>query len=138
MQENSTEQPKVYRRTRSILKIRCTPTEVEQTGYRNSQLTESEKAEFHNPAIPNMARNYIKQNSLENISPDLVQLTVPTLDTQASASFDSKSEEREEIADTPAPALERTKEQSTYTPGSKKSTRKNFGKPASSFSDFYM
>ena len=25
-----------------------------------------------------------------------------------------------------------------YTPGSCKSTRKNFGKPASSFSDFYM
>ena len=44
MQENGTEQPKVYRRTRSMLKIRCTLTEVEQTGYRNSQLTESEKA----------------------------------------------------------------------------------------------
>ena len=57
MQENGTEQPKVYRRTRSMLKIRCTLTEVEQTGYRNSQSTESEKAEFHTPAIPNMARN---------------------------------------------------------------------------------
>ena len=127
-----------------MLKIRCTPTEVEQTGYRNSQLTESEKAEFHTPAIPNTARNYIKENSLENVSPDLVQLTVPTLDTQASAPFDSKSEEREEIADvpapalTPVPALERTKEQSTHTPGSSKSARKNFGNLASSFSDFYM
>ena len=30
MQENSTEQPKVYRRTRSMLKIRSTPTEAEQ------------------------------------------------------------------------------------------------------------
>ena len=141
MQENSTEQLKVYRRTRSMLKIRCTLTEVEQTGYRNSQLTESEKAEFHTPAIPNMARNYIEENSLENISPDLVQLTVPTLDTypQASApSFDSKSEEREEITDVPTPALpalEMTEEPGTYTPGSRKSTRKNFGKPASSFSD---
>ena len=57
MQENGTEQPKVYRRTRTMLKIRCTPTEVEQTGYRNSQSTESEKAEFHTPAIPNMTRN---------------------------------------------------------------------------------
>ena len=90
-----------------------------------------------------MARNYIKENSLENVSPDLVQPTVPTLDTQTSASFDSKSEEREEITDvpapafTPAPALEKT-EQSTHTPGSRKSTRKNFGKPASSFSDLYM
>ena len=65
-------------------------------------------------------------------------MTLPTLDTQASASFDSKSEEREEIADTSAPALEMAEEQGTYTPGSRKSTRKNFGKPASLFSDFYM
>ena len=125
-----------------MLKIRCTPKEVEQTGYRNSQLTETEEAEFYTPAIPNMARNCVEENSLENVSPDLVQMTVPTSDTypQASAaSFDSKSEEREEIKDTPAlPALEMAKESGTYTPGSRKSTRKNFGKPASSFSDFYM
>ena len=127
MQENGTEQPKVYRRTRSILKIRCTPTEVEQTGYRNNQSTGSEKAEFHTPAIPNMTRNYVEDNSAENISQDLVQLTVTTPDTQASASFDFESEEREEIADVPAsaltPALETIKEQSTHTPGSRKSTR---------------
>ena len=141
MQENGTEQPKVYRRTRTMLKIRCTPTEVKQTGYRNSQSTESEKAEFHTPATPNMTRNYVEHNSAENISQDLVQLTVTTSDT---ASFDFESEEREEIADVPAPtltatpALETIKEQSTHTPGSRKSTRKNFGKPASSFSDFYM
>ena len=139
MQENGTEQPKVYRRTRSMLKIRCTPTEVEQTRYRNSQLTESEKAEFHTSAITNTVRNCVEENSLENVSPDLVQPTVPTSDTypQASAaSFDSKSEEREENADTPA--LEMTEEPGTYTPGSRKSTRKNFGRPGSSFSDFYM
>ena len=144
MQENATEQPKVYRRTRSRLKIRCTPTEVEQTRYKNSQSTKTEKAEFHTPAILNTARNHIEEDSLENVSSDLVQLTVTTPDTQASASFDSNSEEREEITDvpvpvlTPAPALERIKEQSTHTPGSRKSTRKNLGKPASSFSDFYM
>ena len=73
-----------------MLKIRCTLTKVEQTGYRNSQSTETEKAEFHTPAIPNTARNCVEEYSLENISPDLVQLTVPTSDTQASASFDSK------------------------------------------------
>ena len=139
MQENGAEQPKVYKKTRTMLKIRCTPTEVEQTGYRNSQLTESEKAEFHTPAIPNMTRNYVEHNSAENISQDLVQPTMTTLDT---GSFDFESEEREEITDvpalTPAPALETIKEQSTHTPGSRKSTRKNFGNPASSFSDFYM
>ena len=64
----------------------------------------------------------------------------------ASASLISESEEREEIAETadvpaptptPVPALERVKEQS-HTPGSRKSTRKNLGRPASSYSDFYM
>ena len=101
-------------------------------------MTEPEKAEFHTPAIPNMISDCVQENSLENISTDPVQMTLPTLDTQASASFDSKSEDREEIADISAPALEMTKEQGTYTPGSQKSTRKNFGKPGSSFNDFYM
>ena len=109
-------------------------------------MTESEKAEFHTPAIPNATRNCVEHNSAENISQDLVHPTKS--DIEASASFDSKSEEREEIAEiadvpaftpapTPAPALERIEEQS-HTPGSRKSMRKNFGKPASSFSDFYM
>ena len=143
MQENGTQQPKVYRRTRTMLKIRC--TDVRQTTHSNSQLTESEKAEFHTPAIPNVTRNCVEHNSAENISQDLVHLNKS--DTEASASFDSKLEEREEIADiadvpaptpAPVPALERIEEQSSHTPESRKSTRKNFGKPASSFSDFHM
>ena len=99
MQENGTEQPKVYRRTRSMVKIRSTPTEAEQTWYKNSQSTETEKAEFYTPAIPNMVRDCVKENSPENISPDHVQTTLPTLDTYPEASFDSlnsKSEDREE------------------------------------------
>ena len=120
------------------------PTSDRQ-GTANSQLTESEKVEFHTPAIPNVTRNCVEHNSVENISQDLVHPNKS--DTEASASFDFKSEEREEIAEiadapvpalTPAPALERIEEQSSHTPGSRKSTRKNFGKPASSFSDFYM
>ena len=66
----------------------------------------------------------------------------------------SELEEREEItevipvpADAPAPAptpspapadtLETVEEQ-PYIPGSRKSMRKNLGRPASTFSDFYM
>ena len=139
MQENGTDQPKVYRRIRTMLKIRC--TNFRQTRHSNSQSTESEKAEFHIPVIPNVTRNCVKHNSAENISQDLVHPNKS--DTEASASFDFKSEEREEITEIadvpiPAPALERIEEQSSHTPGSRKSTRKNFGKPASSFSDFYM
>ena len=137
MLENGTNQPKVYRRSRTMLKIRC--TDFGQTRYSNSQSTESEKAEFHTPAISNATRNCVEHNFVENISQDLVHPNKS--DTEASASFDIKSEEREEvteIAHIPAstPALERIKEQSSHTPGSRNSTRKNFEKPASSFSDF--
>ena len=140
MQENDTDQPKVYRRTRTMLKIRC--TDVRQTRHNYSQSTESEKAKFQTPATSSAARNYVEHNSVENVSQDLVHLTKS--DTSASASLISESEEREEIAETadvpaptPAPALERVEEQS-HTPGSRRSTRKNLGRPASSFSDFYM
>ena len=72
-----------------MLKIRSTPTEAEQTGYMNSQSTEPEKAEFHTPAIPNTVRDCVQENSLESISPDPVQMTLPRSDTypQASSSF---------------------------------------------------
>ena len=138
MQENGTDQPKVYRRTRTMLKIRC--TNIRQARHNYSQSTESEKAKFQTPATSNAARNYAKHNSVENVSQDLVHLTKS--DTSASASLISESEEREEIAETadvpaPTPALERVEEQ-FRTPGSRKSTRKNVGRSASSFSDFYM
>ena len=50
-----------------MLKIRSTPTEAEQTWYRNSQSTEPEKAKSHAPAIPNTVRDCVKENSLEDV-----------------------------------------------------------------------
>ena len=136
MQENGTDQPGVYRRTRTMLKIRC--TDIRQTRHNYSQWTESEKAKFQTPSTSNEARNYVEHNSVEKIPQDLVHSTKS--DT-ASASLFSESEEREEItaetADAPALTLKTVKEQS-HTPGSRKSMRKNLGRPASSYSDFYM
>ena len=137
MQENGTDQPRVYRRTRSMLKIRC--TDVQQTRHNYSQLTEIEKAKFQTPFTHNDDRNFFGHNPVKKISDDLVHPTKS--DTSSiSASILSESEEREEIAEdipAPAPTLETVKEQ-PYTPGSRKSTRKNLGRPASTFSDFYM
>ena len=122
-----------------MLKIRC--TDVRERRHTYSQSTELEKAKFQTPATSNEASNCVEHNSVENISQDLVHLT--KVNTDAS---DFGSEEREEIteiadipapAHAPAPALERVKEQS-HTPGSRKSMRKNLGRPASSYSDFYM
>ena len=140
VQENGTDQPKVYRRTRTMLEVRC--TNIRQTRHDYSQLIELEKAKFQTPAVLNETRNCVEHNSAKNVSQDLVHLTKS--DTSASASFDLESEEREEITEiadvpkpAPAPALEKVKEQS-HTPGSRKSMRKNLGRPASSNSDLYM
>ena len=99
MQENGTDQPKVYRRTRSMLKIRS--TDVRQTRHNYSQLTEMEKAKFQTPFTYNDERNFVEHNPVKKISDDLVY---PTKDT-SSASILLELEEREEIAeDIPAPA----------------------------------
>ena len=87
-----------------------------------------------------MIRDSVHENSQENTASNSVQLPLPRLDLPK-AEF---SEYREEIAEslcTDEPALEtpETNEQNIpYTPGSCKSTGKNFGRPAKTFSDFYM
>ena len=63
-----------------MLKIRSTPTDVERTGHMKDWLTESRKSESNIQAIPNMVRDFVQENSLENVSPDPVQLTLPRLD----------------------------------------------------------
>ena len=59
----------------------------------SDQSTEAKKAESYTPAIPNTVRDCVKENSLENISPDPVQSTLPRLDLPQ-APFDSKSKDR--------------------------------------------
>ena len=64
MQKNGTEQPKVYRHTRTMLKIRSTPTALERTGHMKDYLTEIRKSESRTPAIPNTVRDSVYENSL--------------------------------------------------------------------------
>ena len=112
-------------------------------------MTENEKAKFQTPFIYNDERNFVECNPVKEISDDLVYLTKDT----SSAYILSESEEREEIAeDIPAPAEDvpapapapapadtlETVEGQPYTPESRKSMKKNFGRPASAYSDFYM
>ena len=116
-------------------------------------MTEIKKAKFQTPFTYNDERNFVKRNPVKKISDDLVHPTKSDT-SSVSASILSELEEREEItediptpADVPAlapasapasaPTLETVEEQ-PYTPGSRKSTRKNLGRPASTFSDFYM
>ena len=69
--------------------LRC--SNVRETRHTYSQSTESEKAKFQTPFTSNEARNYVKHNSVENVSQDLVHLTKS--DT-ASAPLISESEEK--------------------------------------------
>ena len=62
MQENGTEQPKVYRCTRTMLKIRSTPVAVEQTGHMKDYRTEIRKSESLTPAFPNVTKDSVHKN----------------------------------------------------------------------------
>ena len=99
MQENGTDLPKMYRRTRSMLKIRC--TNIWQPEYDHSQLTENQKAKFQTPYIPNEERNYVECKSVNKIPSDLVSQTKSHTSSVSDSIF---SEEREETTeDVPAP-----------------------------------
>ena len=136
MQENGSDQPKVYRRTRSMLKIRCTDVRNPTPEY--SHLTENQKAKFHSPHISNEERNLVRHNSVNKIPSDLVTQTKSSTASVSDSVFSERKEENAEIAEpAPAPTLETVKER-PHTPGTRKSTCKNFGKPASAYSDFYM
>ena len=80
MQENGTEQPKVYRHTRTMLKIRSTPTAGKWMRQAREWMTESRKSESNIPAIPNTVRDAVHENSQENAPSDPVQSTLPRLD----------------------------------------------------------
>ena len=92
MQENGAEQPKVYRCTRTMLKIRSTPTDGKQKAQMRGWSTETDNAEFHLPAISYRNRNITVENSQEHSSPSGLALLLPALDLPESENF---SENRE-------------------------------------------
>ena len=69
MQESSAEQPRVYRCTRTSLKVRSTPTDGKQKAQMREWMPEEENAEFHIPAIPYGSRNLTVKNSQEYSHP---------------------------------------------------------------------
>ena len=131
-----------------MLKIRSTKVRNPTTEY--SHLRENQKAKFHSPYILNEERNHVRNNSFNEIPSDLVIQTKSNTASVSDSVFSERKEENAEIAEdapaeepapvpapAPAPTLETVQER-PHTPGTRKSTRKNFGKPASAYSDFYM
>ena len=72
MQENSAEQPKVYRHTRTMLKIRSTPTEGKQTAQMKEWSTETRSIESNITTIPCGTRDCAIKNSQRYASPNTV------------------------------------------------------------------
>ena len=105
--------------------------------------TESRSVKSNTPAIPYGIRDCSIENSQEYTSSDTMQPPLPRLDLPVS-DF-SENREESQIAeplctdDTALEALDAQNAQCTpYAPGTCKSTHENFGKPAKSFSDFYL
>ena len=82
---------------------------VRQTRQEYSQLTETEKAKFQNPFIYNDDRNFVRHNSVNKISPNLVFMTTQNTSLSNSVSCRKKGRKRgrrrtAEITEGPAPA----------------------------------
>ena len=132
-----------------MLKIRSTDVQNPTTEYSHS--TENQKAKFHSPYILHEERNRVQYNSVNEIPSDLVIQTKSNTASVSDSVFSERKEENAEVAEivedalaeepapapVPAPTLETVQER-PHTPGTRKSTCKNFGKPASAYSDFYM
>ena len=135
MQENGAEQPEVYRCTRSMLKIRSTPTDGKQKAQMREWSTETENVEFHTPVIPYGNRDCMIENSQEHSSPSGLMLPLPSLDLPES-DFSENREESQIVE--PLCTNGTTLGNAPDTPfasGTCKSTCENFGKPAKKYSD---
>ena len=135
MQENGAEQPKVYRCTRTMLKIRSTPTDGEQNAQMRECSTETRNDEFHIPAIPYGNRDCLIKNSQKLSSSNTVQPPLLTLDLPES-DF-SENREESQIAEplcTNGTTLENAPDAPNAS-GTCKSTCENLGKPAKKYSD---
>ena len=98
MQENGAEQRKVYRHTRTMLKIRSTLTDGEQKAQMREWSTEIDNTEFHIPGIPNGNRNLTVENSQEHSSLSSLTLPLSTLDLPESENFSENREENSQFA----------------------------------------
>ena len=137
MLENGAEQPKVYMCTRQMLKIRTTPTDVEQRAQMREWSTETEATEFHVPAIPYGNRNIVLENFQGHSSPSGLPPPLPTLNLPESENL-SENWEDSQLAEplcTNGTTLGHNAPDAPIAPVQHKSTCEDFGKPAKKYSD---
>ena len=96
-------------------------TQVQQPRQEYSRFTETEKAKFQDPFIYNDDRNFVRHNSVDKFSPNLVYMTTPnTSSVSNSVFFIERKEENADIAEiteaevpAPAPTLENSRNDHT-------------------------
>ena len=128
-----------------MLKIRSTLTEGKQTAQMKEWTTETRSIESNIPAILYRTRDCVTENSQRYTSSNTVQLPLSRSDLPESENL-SENREESQIAEplcidgtTPENAPDAQNAQCTpYAPGTCQSTCESFGKPAKSFSDFYL
>ena len=120
-----------------MLKIRSTPTDGEQKAQMREWSTETDNMEFHIPAIPNGNRNLTVKNSQEHSSSSGLTPPLPTLDLPESENVLENRNENSQLAGplcTSGTTLENAPD-APIAPGTHKSTRENFEKPAKKYRD---
>ena len=136
---------------------------VQQIRQEYSRSTETNKAKFQNPFIYNDDRNFVWHNSVSKISPNLVFMTTPNTSSVSNSVLSERKEENvedaeiaeivEDAAEGPAPTAEgpasapitapapaatlEIVHERPYSKNKEKSTD-NFGRPASTYSDFHF
>ena len=144
VQENGAEQPKVYRCTRHMLKIRSSPVDGEQNAQPRQCAVENNNAEFHIPARMDGNRNLLADNSIKDYTQGDVQPPLPTLDLPNSGNFSETREESQPVEplctndSTLGQCVNNAPDAPNAPMHQKKSTRENLGKPSNRYNDFYM
>ena len=72
---------------------------VQQPRQEYSRFTETNKAKFQNPFIYNDDRNFVRHNSVNKISPNLVFMTTPSTSVSNSVFFRKKGRKRGKCRD---------------------------------------
>ena len=122
--------------TRSMLKIRSTPTDGEQKAKMREWSTETDNAEFHIPAIPYGNRNIMVENSQGHSLPSSLTPPLPSLALPESENF-LENRKESQIAEplcTSCTTLGNAPD-APFAPGTCKLTHESFGKPAKKYSD---
>ena len=91
--------PSELRLTEDSETQRYNPAHVQQTRQEYSRLTETEKAKFQNPFTYNDDRNFVRHNSVNKISPNLVFMTTPNTSVSNSVFCRKKGRKRGKCRD---------------------------------------